>query len=110
MNFKTQIDAIWEEFSMIAKCKSCKIRLTVENDGDFSKLLFHMKNKHSISHSPSLSVNHTLKKNEQDIHVETEDAVLIEEKEENEQDFDFVNLNEDIFDTNQIKQHDRRNS
>ena len=74
----------------------------MENDGDFSKLLFHMKNKHSISHSPSLSVNHTLKKNEQDINVETDDAVWIEEKEENEQDFDFGNLNEDIFDTNQI--------
>ena len=102
MNFITQIDAIWEEFSMIAKCKSCKIRLTVENVGDFSKLLFHMKNKHSISHRSSLSVNRSLKKDEQDINVETEDAVWIEEKEENEQDYDFVNLNEDIFDTNQI--------
>ena len=102
MNLDTHIDAIWAKFSIIAKCRSCEISITVEN-GDFSKLFFHTKNSHySISQSPtpSLSLDQTLK----DVKVETEDTVTIkfsiEEKEETEQDFDFGIPKEDRFDTN----------
>ena len=102
MNLDTHIDAIWEKFSIIAKCRSCEISITVEN-GDFSKLVFHMKSSHySISQSPtpSLSLDQTLK----DVKVETEDTVTIkfsiEEKGDTEQDFDFGIPKEDRFDTN----------
>ena len=95
MNLDTHIDAIWAKFSIIAKCRSCEISITVEN-GDFSKLVFHMKSSHySISQSPtpSLSLDQTLKEDEEDVKVETEDTVTIKfsikEKEETEQDFDF---------------------
>ena len=109
MNLDTHIDAIWEKFSIIAKCRSCEISITVEN-GDFSKLVFHMKSSHySISQSPtpSLSLDQTLK----DVKVETEDTVTIkfsiEEKGDTEQDFDFGIPKEDRFDTNDKKKRYR---